>query len=876
MMADEHMTSPNLQEMILEYAWTHKMKDLQEVVDTSLWMEAKQQYYSLKEPWKLRVASAQAYSIIKNRDVGRYERVISFLEASYRLLPTLVVAIKHMKIMFGLKTLVIMWMLKQGQGIVPIVVKIFQFFPSKLPQYQDHCSNKEIFLMQKHHLDFKLFAQSLAMDKVKLEDYIKNQLEEQYGEHYTQKVEDRLLHYVHELEMMLPRDTYIDQIFRQEHTVSYEHKLLLEVIAQGSTAIATSLRMLLQQGDKGCCPVKFSSIPATAAVVEPVDLTEAAGNNISSGARPRSETAKAPKMAVEDMTWESKALCRHLSQDSPLLFAMEQQEDGCSVGDGEVGCPQPKEWLVREAVDGEPVKKGDGGYKMSGPVRPTEQEEGGGSQRDKEAGEDHKDVQLSQRSGDSERVSSSSSSSSSSLLHFCTKHQRWVRSILSECSKELQTQRDVANAPSPLLFPSSFSSSSQDLTPSGLIPCDLIQKPATCQTSSLSPAIAKGPSQTPPMYNPCSGPAEGNVANSTGTHSLHPLCSSTVHSVSTESVAPNTSQYMAPSTIFCTAVHECLASNEAAAFSPPKPEAPSYSSDVKHRLTVGLLPDGAQPQLAPAVLPDGAQLQLAPAIALPVSEPNQPALTLTLPAHYQQTVSRSNAPSVLCLAPGHTAHAPVPSRCVTVPERGCRLSRSSQETPASLHPASPVSSKDSAEVSVLPPSADLHTARATPYAELASVSISVLSPVIKRCPLPPCSRSMLAGAVPTVADRPPLSISAQDPHAPSQFLLQPYVRLTRLHPQQYPRETERRFPPSTETQLDGKQALGDPNDGGGGEGDREEEEEEVDEEGGGETFLYFDPNLLFSGDDSSGSDSGDSEDLDYIPSKPRSLKRLLT
>ena len=41
---------------------------------------------------------------------------------------------------------------------------------------------------------------------------LQNQLEEEYGEHYTQKVEDRLLHYVHKLEMMLPRDTYIDQV----------------------------------------------------------------------------------------------------------------------------------------------------------------------------------------------------------------------------------------------------------------------------------------------------------------------------------------------------------------------------------------------------------------------------------------------------------------------------------------------------------------------------------------------------------------------------------------------------------------------------------------------------------------------------------------
>lgn len=61
---------------------------------------------SLEDSWRLRVASAQVYSIMKNREVEHFERVMDFLETTYRLLPGLVASIKHMKIMFGLKTMV--------------------------------------------------------------------------------------------------------------------------------------------------------------------------------------------------------------------------------------------------------------------------------------------------------------------------------------------------------------------------------------------------------------------------------------------------------------------------------------------------------------------------------------------------------------------------------------------------------------------------------------------------------------------------------------------------------------------------------------------------------------------------------------------------
>lgn len=61
---------------------------------------------SLEDPGRLRVASAKVYSMVRNRDIEHFEKVVTFLEETYRLLPRLVAPIKHMKIVFGLKTLV--------------------------------------------------------------------------------------------------------------------------------------------------------------------------------------------------------------------------------------------------------------------------------------------------------------------------------------------------------------------------------------------------------------------------------------------------------------------------------------------------------------------------------------------------------------------------------------------------------------------------------------------------------------------------------------------------------------------------------------------------------------------------------------------------
>ncbi|KAM9755072.1 uncharacterized protein ACNS7B_007734 [Menidia menidia] len=413
---------------IIEHIWAHKMMDIQEVVDLSSWPDVDSQPLSLEDSWRLRVSSAQIYAIVKTRDITSFERVIDFLESTFRLLPTLVPAIKHMKIMFGLKTMVIMWMLKEEKGMVETVSKIGEFFPNKLPQYQDQCSQHEMFLMRKNHVDFKSLAQSLAIDKARLKDYMKNQMEQQFGDRYAQKVEDRLLDYLQELEAALPGDTYIDKILHKHSPATEEEKLLLEVIASDSTTIAATLRKLLHCDAATCRPARIPQSPQSdkkAAEISPLF-----NPFLTALLKPgEGESAPEPRPTT-----------------SPLLLG----SDDSDFEDHQ----QPE-----EAVRGEREESGD------------KQEEHAGQRSSRRA------------------------QKAAPCPQFCSKHQRWVKSILwecpDECSEELLLHTNMSS--SPLLFPSSSStSSSQDLTPSDLVPLPPGQPPSQASGSLHAAAEAGG------------------------------------------------------------------------------------------------------------------------------------------------------------------------------------------------------------------------------------------------------------------------------------------------------------------------------------------------------------------------------------------------
>ncbi|XP_073328732.1 uncharacterized protein [Pagrus major] len=371
-----------------------------------------------------------------------------------------------MKIMFGLKTMAIMWMLKEGRGMVDTLLKINLFFPSRLLQYQDQCTQREMFLMRKNHLDFKSLALALAMDKVKLEDYILNQLEKQYGGHYAKKVEDRLLCYLHKLETVLPGDTYIDKILKKGSPVTEDERLLLEVITSDSMTIATTLKNLLHCDVASCSLDNVStSSKYGKSRMENSQTSQSILHYSSSKALLKSAEAKTPLECQPEVFRGEEEADKDVSKDSPLLFENDN-------------------------------------------VRRNQQTEEDQDKMEEESTVKERE-EISQRS--IERIQEVTSSP-----QFCSKHQRWVNSILQqcpdECSEELLLQATVSSSP-PLFQSSSSTTTSQDLTPSDLVPCPPDQHHAAQAREQVNPGdklssgslgSARDTSQREPLPQPSS------------------------------------------------------------------------------------------------------------------------------------------------------------------------------------------------------------------------------------------------------------------------------------------------------------------------------------------------------------------------------------
>lgn len=110
---------------------------------------------------------------------------------------------------------------------------------------------------------------------------------------------------------------------------------------------------------------------------------------------------------------------------------------------------------------------------------------------------------------------------SATLPQFCSKHQRWVKSILQECpdecSEELLLQANVSSSP-PLFQSSSSTSTSQDLTPSDLIPSPPDHQHPPSLTSTLQTAA-----QASEQANPEDKLSSGSPGSASDTSKTAPL-----------------------------------------------------------------------------------------------------------------------------------------------------------------------------------------------------------------------------------------------------------------------------------------------------------------------------------------------------------------
>ncbi|XP_066541418.1 uncharacterized protein [Hoplias malabaricus] len=235
---------PDLPLWIIEFAWSERMIDVLEDLGPPLWLEGNWSCLKLEDSCIIRVVAAEAWMVIRARDVKHFERVMEFLEVTHLLLPRIVSSIKHMKIIFGLKTLVIMWMLWADKCVDSITDKIIKFFPDSLSQYR-RSSLKHMELMLKTQQDFRSFALSLTRNPDMRKTYIRDLMEEQYGECYALKLEERLLHYLEQLDKAL-KPTRIDQVLKHSWKLGEREQLIHQLLTCKTTSKSTALKTLLR------------------------------------------------------------------------------------------------------------------------------------------------------------------------------------------------------------------------------------------------------------------------------------------------------------------------------------------------------------------------------------------------------------------------------------------------------------------------------------------------------------------------------------------------------------------------------------------------------------------------------------------------------
>lgn len=109
------------------------------VLGPPLWLEGDMGLLTPEEPCRIRVVSAEVWRIVQARDFKHFERVTKFLDVTYMLVPRLVTSIRHMKIVFGLQTLVRRCFLTDGSSMRDCMLIHHNIF-FKIVMVSDHFS----------------------------------------------------------------------------------------------------------------------------------------------------------------------------------------------------------------------------------------------------------------------------------------------------------------------------------------------------------------------------------------------------------------------------------------------------------------------------------------------------------------------------------------------------------------------------------------------------------------------------------------------------------------------------------------------------------------------------------------------------------------
>ncbi|XP_069094256.1 TERF1-interacting nuclear factor 2 isoform X2 [Pleurodeles waltl] len=151
------------------------------------------------------LAAAASWHVVRCRQFSHFTHVLEFLEMMNAAAPDLVAYRHFAKLTLGLKASIVVDMIRQYHSRSSIFLLVNRFFPDSYPAMHPHATQRDYTKISEVVKAFRDTLRRLPIDQRNWTQYIKAELEEEYGEVFLAALEKLLREYFMHLESTMSR-----------------------------------------------------------------------------------------------------------------------------------------------------------------------------------------------------------------------------------------------------------------------------------------------------------------------------------------------------------------------------------------------------------------------------------------------------------------------------------------------------------------------------------------------------------------------------------------------------------------------------------------------------------------------------------------------
>ncbi|XP_041077856.1 uncharacterized protein LOC121296404 isoform X2 [Polyodon spathula] len=186
------------------------------------------------------------WCIMKSEDMEHFPRILEFLEWSYEENPDLVCFRHYIKMCTALKAKIIVNMLVKQHNLLNILKSLNEFFPENGIQYAQ-ATRRDIKKLSLCFQQFRKLVLRMIRDESFRKQYIEVDLENEYGERFTNALQKLFWEYLERLESTF-HPPKIEQLLSGEinSDCTEEECILAELLQKQTLSVPDTLQRLLQ------------------------------------------------------------------------------------------------------------------------------------------------------------------------------------------------------------------------------------------------------------------------------------------------------------------------------------------------------------------------------------------------------------------------------------------------------------------------------------------------------------------------------------------------------------------------------------------------------------------------------------------------------